>query len=221
MSRTPGSCSPPPIWRGVITTRLRSFVVLNGPTGEGVTVYRRSFSASLNSPCGPSAKPGLLGVCVSRTSTFQGQLFHHRVASAGSYAPTAQCLPTQALEVRDIALPSFLHRASWRTRSPAPCSGFGCLPTCLLPFIAGFRTPPSKPGVRLSPHRAFPGSAFLARRYRRVRIPFAFALIAATSCRLGLMTTPGRLAPAALRPVAGSPGLRLLWRLRLPRPLVG
>jgi len=42
-------------------------------------------------------------------------------------------------------------------------------------LIAGFPTPPSKPCMRLSPHTAFQGPAFLARDYPRVRIPFAFA----------------------------------------------
>ena len=54
----------------------------------------------LDSPCDPSAKPGLLGTCDSLTGTFQGQLFHRRLASAGSYAPRACRLPAQATEVR-------------------------------------------------------------------------------------------------------------------------
>ena len=41
--------------------------------------------------------------------------------------------------------------------------------------IAGFPTPPSKPGVPLSRHRALQGSTFLARHYHRVRVPFPFA----------------------------------------------
>jgi hypothetical protein len=66
----------------------------------------------VSSPWGLLVKPGLLEVCVFLTSTFQGQLFRHRFASAGSYAPTTRCLPAQAPEVRDYSLPSFQNHAS-------------------------------------------------------------------------------------------------------------
>src|SRR5262245_56877925 len=83
------------------TPHLRSFVVLRAyePTREGVTIYRR-FSHFVYSPCDLLAKPGLLGICVSLTSTFQGQLFHHGFASPRSYAPTAHRLPVQATGLR-------------------------------------------------------------------------------------------------------------------------
>ena len=94
-----------PLMASCATPRLRSFVVLIGePAGEGVALYRRSKPASFDSPCDSLTKPGLLGVCVALTSTFQGQLFHRRIASPGSYAPTVQCPPIRALEVRAPAL---------------------------------------------------------------------------------------------------------------------
>src|SRR5262249_23938089 len=55
------------------------------------------------------------GVCVPRTSTFQGQLFHHRFASAGSYAPTARRPPVRATGLRAFALRPFHPLASRRT----------------------------------------------------------------------------------------------------------
>src|SRR5262249_5585880 len=67
--------------------------------------------------CDLLAKPGLLGTCASRTGTFEGQLFHHRVASAGSYAPRAGPLPVQTTEVRTEAS-SFLKVLSL---IPRPC----------------------------------------------------------------------------------------------------
>src|SRR5262249_22591549 len=93
----------------------RSFVALSELTGEGGRLSRRSFPASLHSPCDLLAKPGILGVCVPRTSTFQGQLFHHRFASAGSYAPTARRPPVRATGLRAFALRPFHPRASRRT----------------------------------------------------------------------------------------------------------
>jgi hypothetical protein len=72
-------------------------------------------------------------------------------------------------------------RGPWAT--PASRVGAGRLARvsgvsrqCLLPFIAGFPTPPSKPGVRLSPHRAFQGPAFLSGDYSPVRNPLGFHL---------------------------------------------
>jgi hypothetical protein len=52
-----------------------------------------------NSPCNLLVKPGFLGVCVSRTSTFQGQLFHHPLASTDSYVPTTRCPLVRASEL--------------------------------------------------------------------------------------------------------------------------
>jgi len=75
--------------------------------------------------------------------------------------------------------------------------------------LAGFPTPPAEPGVRLSPHRALRGSAFSLGVTTGFISRFAFPFIAAPSCCLGFVATPGRLAPGALRPVAGFPGLRV------------
>src|SRR5262249_32555928 len=91
----------------------------------------------------------------------------------------------------------------------------------LFPFIAGFSTPPSKPGVRLSPHRAFPCPAFLAPPYDGVRIPFVFTPYRGNFMPHEASGYSGRLAPAALRPVAAFSGLRLLWRLRRPLRFTG
>jgi hypothetical protein len=107
----------PPYGEAALRPHLRSFVVLSEPTGEGGTLSRRPFPASCNSPCDLLAKPGLLAVCVRLTSTFQGQLFHHRPASAGSYAPTARCPPVRAAGLRAFALHPFHQRASRRTSS--------------------------------------------------------------------------------------------------------
>src|SRR5262245_37358440 len=106
MDPSAGYASPPPYG-----TRsqpcLRSFVALRELTGEGGGLSRRSFPASLHSPCDLLAKPGVLGVCVPLTSTFQGQLFHHRLASAGSYAPTTRRPPVRATGLRAPALRPF------------------------------------------------------------------------------------------------------------------
>src|SRR5262245_8331005 len=88
------------------------------PTGEGVAIYRRSFPTSCDSPCDLSVKPGLLGVCVSLTSTFQGQLFHHGFASARSYAPTTHRLPVQAMGLR-ASCPSSIPTACFAAHSSA------------------------------------------------------------------------------------------------------
>jgi len=86
--------------RGYFLTYAASWIsgLANQP-GKGGSITRRSFPTSCNSPCDLLAKPGLLGVCVSLTSTFQGQLFHRGLASARSYAPTAHRLPEQAVEL--------------------------------------------------------------------------------------------------------------------------
>src|SRR5215212_5789911 len=99
----------PPYGEVSLLPRLRSFVVLRAcePTGEGVTIYRRSFPTSCNSPCDLLAKPGVLAVCVRLTSTFQGQLFHHGFAPTRSYAPRARSLPAQATGLRAPALRPF------------------------------------------------------------------------------------------------------------------
>src|SRR5262245_38582661 len=76
-----------------LPTQLRGLRQSHWPTGEGGCLSRRSFPTSFNSPCDLLAKPGLLGVCVPRTSTFHGQLFHHGLASTRSYARTAHRLP--------------------------------------------------------------------------------------------------------------------------------
>src|SRR5262245_57355032 len=111
------------------------------PTGEGVAIYRRSFPTSCDSPCDLSVKPGLLEVCVSLTSTFQGQLFHHGFASARSYAPTTHRLPVQAMGLR----------ASCPSSIPTAC--FAAHPSvCVYRLSAelGGSGPPVQPsGVRL------------------------------------------------------------------------
>src|SRR5262249_44379196 len=111
----PGTLAFPHMVEASLLPRLRSFVALSELTGEGGRLSRRSFPASLHSPCDLLAKPGILGVCVPRTSTFQGQLFHHRFASAGSYAPTARRPPVRATGLRAFALRPFHPRASRRT----------------------------------------------------------------------------------------------------------
>jgi hypothetical protein len=88
-------------------TQLRGFRFRSRQPGKGAAFPEGQDPLRLNSPCDLLAKPRFLGVCVSRTSTFQGQLFHHRFASTGSYAPTARCLPVQAPGVR--ALRPFPH----------------------------------------------------------------------------------------------------------------
>ena len=46
------------------------------------------------------------------------------------------------------------------------------------PFLsAGFPTPPTEPGVRLSPHRALQRSAFLLQDYSQIRHPVGFHLL--------------------------------------------
>jgi hypothetical protein len=55
---------------------------------------------------------GLFGEIIS---TFQGQLFHHRLASTGSYGPTTYRPPVRPVELRTRALRSFRQRASRRT----------------------------------------------------------------------------------------------------------
>jgi len=79
------------------------------------------------------------------------------------------------------------------------------------------------PRRTLLSHPAFQGPAFLARDYPRVRIPFRFhrdcnhdsgCWRPLAAGRGGYLSTAGRLPSASLRPVAGFPDLRLLWRLR-------
>src|SRR5262249_31982971 len=118
----PGTLAFPHMVEASLLPRLRSFVALSELTGEGGRLSRRSFPASLHSPCDLLAKPGILGVCVPRTSTFQGQLFHHRFASAGSYAPTARRPPVRATGLRAFALRPFHPRAPRPTLHRPPSS---------------------------------------------------------------------------------------------------
>src|SRR5262249_49529778 len=101
---------------------------------------------------------GLLVVCVHRTSTFQGQLFHCWFASAGSYAPTAQRLLAQALELRTsspLLIPRLRFvthmtgtppRVGWPTSSRRRCR-------TRRRALAGFVRPTSRPRPRPTPDR--------------------------------------------------------------------
>ena len=90
-----------------------------------------------------------------------------------------------------------------------------------------FPTPPSEPCMRLSPHTALQGSALLPQDYSRGRLPLRLwprspeLHLGSRSPGRKLLQFQGCQAPAALRPVAGFPDLRLLWRHRLSPGFTG
>jgi hypothetical protein len=90
-----------------------------------------------------------------------------------------------------------------------------------------FPTPPSEPCMRLSPHTALQGSALLPQDYSRGRLPLRLwprspeLHLGSRSPGRKLLPFQGCQAPAALRPVAGFPDLRLLWRHRLSPGFTG
>jgi len=49
------------------------------------------------------------------TGTFQRQLFHHRLASTGSYASTMHRVPVYLVGLLAFTIRPFHQRASWRT----------------------------------------------------------------------------------------------------------
>jgi hypothetical protein len=97
------------------------------------------------------------------------------------------------------------------------------MPDCMIRFP----TPPSEPCMRLSPHTALQGSALLPHDYSRGRLPLRLwprspeLHLGSRSPGWKLLQFQGCQAPAALRPVAGFPDLRLLWRHRLSPGFTG
>src|SRR5438445_12636393 len=80
------------------------------------------------------------GTAARLTSTFAGQLFHHRLASTGSYAPTMRRLPVEPTELRADAL-SLIPLSRLVAQWPAAPPRLACLGRLTPPKVVWFALP--------------------------------------------------------------------------------